>query len=53
MNLNQMSLRDGEWAEESTERFMNEVDSVIQGKLMKVREYKRELIDREGKEDQG
>lgn len=37
MNLNQMSLRDGEWAENSTKDFMLEVDTVIKEKLMKVR----------------
>lgn len=29
MNLNQMSLRDGEWSEETTQKFMGEVDTVI------------------------
>lgn len=45
MNLNQMSLRDGEWSEEGTNRFMKEVDSVIKEKLTKVREYRQGLID--------
>lgn len=40
MSLNQMSLRDGEWSEEGTNRFMQEVDTVIRDKLSKVREYR-------------
>lgn len=43
MNLNQMSLRDGEVPEDETQKFMSEVDEVIKGKLMKVREYRREI----------
>lgn len=45
MNLNQMSLRDGEWSEESTNKFMKEVDSVIKDKLSKVREYRQGLVE--------
>lgn len=45
MNLNQMSLRDGEWAENSTKDFMAEVDTVIKEKLLKVREYRQGLIE--------
>lgn len=44
MNLNQMSLRDGEVPEESTQKFMDEVDTVIKEKLVKVREYRKGLI---------
>ncbi len=45
MSLNQMSLRDGEWNEDSTVKFMDEVDHVIKEKLTKVREYRRGLVD--------
>jgi hypothetical protein len=45
MSLNQMSLRDGEWSEEPTQKFMQEVDAVIKEKLLKVREYRQGLID--------
>jgi hypothetical protein len=45
MSLNQMSLRDGEWSEDSTVKFMDEVDHVIKEKLTKVREYRRGLVD--------
>ena len=38
MNLNQMSLKDGEWIENSTEAFMNEVDTII-----KVKTYRKGL----------
>lgn len=47
MNLNQMSLRDGEWAENSTRDFMAEVDTVIKEKLVKVREYRQGLVEGE------
>ena len=36
-----MSLKDGEVPEDETQKFMSEVDEVIKGKLMKVREYRR------------
>lgn len=45
MNLNQMSLRDGEWSEETTHKFMQEVDGVIKEKLTKVREYRQGLVE--------
>ena len=48
-----MSLRDGEWSEEGTNRFMKEVDSVIKEKLTKVREYRQGLIEREIGDEQG
>ncbi len=41
MSLNQISLKDQEFANQSTEKFMGEVDQVIKEKLEKVREYKR------------
>lgn len=41
MNLNQMSMRDGEYSPEETEQFMDQVDNVIKEKLMKVRDYRR------------
>jgi len=40
MSLNQMSLKDGEADERETKKFMKEVDTVIQQKLTKVREFK-------------
>ena len=45
MSLNQMSLRDGEWSEEGTVKFMQEVDGVIRSKLSKVREYRQGLVE--------
>ena len=44
MSLNQMSLRDGECDENETKKFMKSVDSVINEKLSKVREYKRTIL---------
>jgi hypothetical protein len=44
MSLNQMSLRDGECDENETKKFMKTVDSVINEKLSKVREYKRTIL---------
>lgn len=44
MSLNQMSLRDGECDENETRKFMQSVDSVINDKLSKVREYKRTIL---------
>ena len=52
MSLNQISLRDQEFANQSTEKFMGEVDQVIKEKLEKVREYKRE-ISGENQENDG
>ncbi len=43
MSLNQISLRDQEFENQSTEKFMTEVDLVIKEKLEKVREYRREI----------
>jgi hypothetical protein len=43
MSLNQISLRDQEFDNQSTEKFMGDVDTVIREKLEKVREYKREI----------
>ena len=43
MNLNQMSLKDGEWIENSTEAFMNEVDTIIKDKIIKVKTYRKGL----------
>lgn len=51
MNLNQMSLRDGEWSEETTQKFMSEVDTVIRDKLSKVRDYRRGLVEGDIAED--
>lgn len=51
MNLNQMSLRDGEWSEEGTQKFMSEVDGVIKEKLTKVRDYRRGLVEGDIAED--
>ena len=53
MNLNQMTLKDGEWAEDETNKFMSEVDTVIKDKLMKVREYRQGLINEDIKEEGG
>jgi hypothetical protein len=44
MSLNQMSLRDGECDEKETRQFMSNVDSIINDKLSKVRDYKRSLL---------
>lgn len=52
MSLNQISLRDQEFANQSTEKFMGDVDLVIKEKLDKVREYKRE-ISGENQENDG
>lgn len=48
-----MSLRDGEWPEEDTNKFMSEVDTVIKEKLMKVREYRKGLIGDDYQEEEG
>jgi hypothetical protein len=53
MSLNQMSLRDGESDEHETRRFMKTVDSVINEKLSKVRQYKQSLLGEEENEDAG
>jgi hypothetical protein len=39
-----MSLKDGECEEGETKKFMKTVDSVINEKLSKVREYKRSIL---------
>ena len=44
MNLNQMSLKDGEWADNSTEAFLQEVDSIIKEKIIKVKAYRKGLV---------
>ena len=46
-----MSLRDGEWSEETTQKFMSEVDGVIKEKLTRVRDYRRGLVEGEIAED--
>jgi hypothetical protein len=45
MSLNQMSLKDGEgWKDDENERFMREVDRIVDEKFLKVREYKERLV---------
>lgn len=53
MSLNQMSLKDGECDENETRKFMKSVDSVINDKLGKVREYKRTILGEEEDEEKG
>lgn len=52
MSLNQISLRDQEFSNLSTEKIMGEFDIVLKEKLDKVREYKRE-ISGENQENDG
>jgi hypothetical protein len=53
MSLNQMSLKDGECDENETRKFMKSVDSVINDKLSKVREYKRTILGENEDEEKG
>lgn len=53
MSLNQMSLKDGECDENETRKFMKSVDSVINDKLGKVREYKRTILGEDEDEEKG
>jgi hypothetical protein len=51
MSLNQMTLRDEETNEQDTRRFMNQMDTIINDKLKKVRDFKSTLMSQDDLKD--